>query len=209
MKPIIEVHYRNVEKTPSIEGLIEEKVAKLQQVCADLISCRVSVERPQQHQRAGNPYRVRLDLKVPGREIVAVRESSKGDMHDSLAKVLRDAFTAARRRLREYMERIQGEVKVHPEREMQAVVVRLFPDEGYGFLKTLEGREIYFHRNSVLDGGFGRLAIGTGVRFQEEMGVKGPQAATVQIVDKSGATLSQADAAPVEAPAGWNQDFSS
>ena len=97
MKAILQLHYGNVNKTPSIEDLIQKKVAKLQQVCADLISCRVSIERPQQHQRVGNPYRVDLDLKAPGQEIVIIRESSKGNMHDPLAKVITDAFTVARR----------------------------------------------------------------------------------------------------------------
>ena len=106
-------------------------MAKLQQVCADLISCRVSIERPQQHQRVGNPYRVRLNLKAPGEEIVTLRESSNGNMHDPLAKVITNAFTAARRQRREYRERKQGEVKFHPEQQIQAFVVRLFPGEDY------------------------------------------------------------------------------
>jgi cold shock CspA family protein/ribosome-associated translation inhibitor RaiA len=184
MRPILEVNYRNVDKTPQLESLIEEKLAKLQEVCSDLISCRVSLEKPQQHQRVGNPHRVRLDLKVPGREIVTVRESTEGDMHDPLPKVIREAFTAARRQLKEYMSRKQGEVKVHPEQAVQAVVTRMFPEEGYGFLQTLEGREIYFHRNSVLAVDFAILEVGTAVRFEEEMGEKGPQATTVHIIRK-------------------------
>jgi len=204
MRPILEVHYRNVEKTPSIEDLIQKKMTKLQQVSADVTSCRVSIEKPQQHQRAGNPYRVRLDLKAPGQEIVVTRESSKGDMHDSLAKVLTDGFTAARRQLREYMKRKQGEIKVHREQQIQGIVVRFSPVEGYGFLKTLEGREIYFHRNSVLHGDFDRLEIGTGVRFEEEMGEKGPQASTMHIVDKPGAIASKIEENRMEAPLGWS-----
>ncbi len=203
MRTILEVHYRNVAKTPSIEDLIQKKVAKLERVCADVISCRVSIERPQQHQRAGNPFRVRLDLKAPGQEFIITRESSKGDMHDPLSKVLTDAFSAARRKLKEYMKRKQGEVKAHGEQQIQGIVVRLFPEEDYGFLKTLDGREIYFHRNSVLHGAFERLEIGTGVRFEEEMGDKGPQATTVQIVDKPGATASKVEENRVEAPLGW------
>ena len=39
----------------------------------------------------------------------------------------------------------------------------------------------------MLQGDFPRLEIGTGVRFVEERGEEGPQASTVQIVDKPGA----------------------
>ncbi len=182
MRPILEVNYRNVDKTPQLENLIEEKLAKLREVCGDLVSCRVSLEKPQQHQRVGNPFRVRLDLKVPGREVVTVRESSEGDMHDPLPKVIRDAFAAARRQLKEYRKKKQGEVKVHLEQNVQAVVARVFPGEGYGFLQTPEGREIYFHRHSVQGGDFEELKTGTGVRFEEEMGDKGPQATMVHIL---------------------------
>jgi len=58
----------------------------------------------------------------------------------------------------------------------------LFPKQDYGFLETPDGREIYFHRNSVLHPGFDRLEIGTEVRFVEELGQEGPQASTVAIV---------------------------
>ena len=47
-----------------------------------------------------------------------------------------------------------------------------------------DGREIYFHRNSVLDAGFDRVSVGAEVRFVEEEGVRGPQASTVRLVGK-------------------------
>jgi cold shock CspA family protein len=52
-------------------------------------------------------------------------------------------------------------------------VIKFFPDEGYGFLATLDRREIYFHRDSVLHERFDRLAIGTEATFVEEDGTKG------------------------------------
>jgi cold shock CspA family protein len=58
-------------------------------------------------------------------------------------------------------------------------VVRIFPKDGYGFLATADGREIFFHQRSVLRGGFGRLRVGSAVRFVEEAGEEGPQASTV------------------------------
>lgn len=58
--------------------------------------------------------------------------------------------------------------------EPRGLIVRLFPDEGYGFLGTPYGEERYFHRNSVLHDNFDRLAVGTEVRFEPEMGDAGP-----------------------------------
>jgi cold shock CspA family protein len=63
-------------------------------------------------------------------------------------------------------------------------VSKLFPDEGYGFIGTPDGREVYFHRDSVLHGGFDHLRIGTEVAFVEEEGKKGPQASTVKPVGR-------------------------
>ena len=73
---------------------------------------------------------------------------------------------------------MQGQVKRH-EAAPQGRVARLFPEEGYGFIESVDGREIYFHRNAVVNGGFERLAVGAAVRFAEASGDKGPQASTV------------------------------
>jgi cold shock CspA family protein len=85
--------------------------------------------------------------------------------------------------------------------------VRLYPgsafNEGYGFLMTPDGRELYFHRHSVLHDDFERLAVGTEVRFEEEEGEKGPQASTVQVVNKPGVRVSMSGPAVVEPPRGW------
>jgi cold shock CspA family protein len=190
----LELVFRNIQKTDSIEQLIQEKVSKLEQICNYIISCRVAVEKPQEHQRVGNPYRVRIDIKVPpGHEIVVVRDSSHGDMHDPLSTIIRDAFNAARRRLRRLVELQRRDVKLHPRQSVEALVSRLFNVEGYGFLRTTEGREIYFHRNSVINDDFDRLQLGTGVRFEEELGEEGPQATSVQIIERIGPRISKVE----------------
>jgi cold shock CspA family protein len=98
---------------------------------------------------------------------------------------IRDAFDAARRRLEDYARKQRGDVKVYEQLPL-AQVQKIFPQQGYGFLETTDGREIYFHRNSVLHPGFDGLAIGTKVRFAEELGQEGPQASSVAIAGTSG-----------------------
>jgi cold shock CspA family protein len=183
-----EISFRNLEKTEFLEDLIREKVARLERLCDYLISCRVAVESPQEHQESGQPFRVRIDLKVPpGHELVATREPTEGDIHNELPGVLRDAFGALERQLKKLVEQQRGEIKRHPEQETNAFVSKIFKEENYGFLKTLDGREVYFHRNSVLQDDFDRLEVGTGVRYVEVQGEEGPQASTVQVLDKPGA----------------------
>ncbi len=185
MEQPLEIMFRDVERTPHLESLIHQEAEKLEKFHNNLIHCRVAVEKPQEHQQSGNPYRIRLEILVPKNpEIVVTRDPGKEEMHLSLESVLKDAFKTAQRRLKKLEAKQRGEVKSHPQQESNAVVEKLFPDKGYGFLRTVDGQEIFFHRNSVLYNDFERLDIGTGVNFIKEMGEKGPQASTVRIVDK-------------------------
>ena len=65
-----------------------------------------------------------------------------------------------------------------------ATVKTIDPSGDFGFLEAADGHEVYFHRSSVLDGAFDRLAVGAHVTFAEEMGDKGPQASTVKLLGK-------------------------
>lgn len=204
MQVPLEISFREIEKNEALEALINDEAAKLEKICDYLISCRIAVEKPHEHQRSGSPYRVRIKVTLPpGHEIVAVRESGESDMHEPLHTVLRNAFEAVQRQLKKVTAQQRGEVKTHLQQEMAAVVYKLAREEGYGFLKTLDGREIYFHRNSVLNDDFDRLEIGTGVRFFEEEGEKGAQASSVQIVDKPGVRVSESGQSASEPPLGW------
>ncbi len=97
---------------------------------------------------------------------------------------IRDAFDAARRKLQNYARRQRGAVKIH-ETLPHARIIKLFPEDGFGFLGTADGREIYFHSNSVLEPGFDHTKLGTEVYFIEEQGAKGPQASTVKLIGKN------------------------
>src|ERR671910_3719263 len=187
MQGPLNMTFRNVRKDPAIEDLIYKHAAKLERICDHIVSCRVAVEKPQEHQRSGNPFRVRIDLTVPPEhELVVIRDSSEGDLHEELSTVIRDGFGAMRRQASKLVEKQRRDVKTHPKQEVGGFIIRLFPEEGYGFIKSLDGREIYFHKNSLLGDGFSHLDIGTGVQWVEEHGDKGPQASTVRVVDKRG-----------------------
>src|SRR4030067_658036 len=117
-------------------------------------------------------------MPVPGSELVVKREP-----HEDLYVAIRDAFDAARRQLEEHVRRQREAPKTETAREAPAYarVARLLSAQDHGFLETHDGREVYFHRNSVLNGGFDRLKVGVEVRYTEELGEKGPQASTVAL----------------------------
>jgi len=122
-------------------------------------------------------------LKVPDEEIVVSREHDLHHSHADPYVAIRDAFDAARRQLEDYARRRRQHVKSH-EVPPHGVVSRLEPSLDYGMITSNDGREIYFHRNSVVEGSFDQLTIGAEVRFDEEMGEQGPQASTVKRVGK-------------------------
>jgi cold shock CspA family protein len=185
MQVPLNVTFRNVRKDGAIENLIRKQSTKLERICDYIVSCRLAVEKPQEHQKSGNSFRVRIDVTVPPEhELVVTREAGEGDLHEQLPTVIRDAFGAMRRRLRKLVEKQRGDIKSHPAQEVGGLVIRLFRDEGYGFIKSPNGQEIYFHKNSLPADDFDRLEIGTGVQWHEEQGDKGPQASTVRIIDK-------------------------
>ncbi len=162
-----------------VEAEIREKAAKLDTYYDGIMRCRVTVEAPVGHHHRGGPYNVRIDLTVPGTELIVNRQAD-----EELSVAIRDAFDAMRRQLEDYVRHQRGTVKIH-EATPYARVSKLFREEGYGFLETPAGREIYFHSNSVLPPGFFQLEIGTEVRFAEEQGSKGPQARSVIIGGRS------------------------
>jgi cold shock CspA family protein len=140
------------------------------------MGCRVVVEESQSRRHQGKLYCVRIDITVPGKELAVTHQENE----DAYVAV-RDAFNAAARLLDEHGRQKQGVVKTHTEPAMGRII-RIFPESAYGFIKTPDAREIYFHRNSVLDEiDFRHLKFGTEVSFIEEQGKEGPQAARVTI----------------------------
>ena len=179
----LQISFRHMEHSDAIETVVREKATALDTFAEHIMSCRVVVELAGKHHQHGNLYEVRIDLTLPGGEIAVTREPSQHTEYRDIQVALRDAFDSARRRLEDYVRRRRGFVKTL-ETSPHARVSKIFPDEGYGFLATPDGREIYFHRHSVLHDEFDQLQIGTEVIFVEEEGKKGPQASTVRPVGR-------------------------
>ncbi|HBR21032.1 MAG TPA: 30S ribosomal protein S30 [Nitrospiraceae bacterium] len=165
-----------------IEAEVRDLAAKLGKYFPGIISCRVTVEKPHKHHHTGSLYRATVLLTVPGKQISVNREHPLHKSHEDIFVAVRHAFDDAARQMEEFSLVWHKDVKGH-DTLPHGVVAKLFPD-GYGFIVSFGGREIYFHKNSVLDG-FEKLKIGTEVRFHEEEGEKGPQASTVKIVRKA------------------------
>lgn len=179
----LQITFKNLEPSEFIEANVREKAEKLERFAEHITSCRVVIETPHRHHHKGNLYHVRIDITLPGEEIVTSRHPDKHHAHEDVYVAIRDAFDATRRQLEDYVRRRRGKVKAH-EPEPHGKILRLFPYEDYGVIESEDGREIYFNRNSTLNVDFDTLEIGAAVHYTEEMGEQGPQASTIHVEGK-------------------------
>jgi len=179
----LQITFRNLNRSPAIEAKIRERVDKLERFFGEVTSCRVAVELLHKHHAQGNHYHVRVDVTVPGEELVASREPGEHHAYADVYVAIRDAFDTMGRLLEDYARRMRRQVKAH-EVPPHGRVAELHRADDYGLIETADGHMVYFHRNSVVEGDFDDLAIGSEVRFVEEQGERGPQASTVHIIGK-------------------------
>jgi ribosomal subunit interface protein len=172
-----------MDRSDALEAKIREKAQKIEQFAEHITSFRVTIDQEHKHHRQGNLFVVKIDITLPGKEIVVDRHPDKHQAHEDVYVALQDAFDASRRQLEDYVRKQRGKVKTH-EPVPHGRIKELFPNEYYGLIEAFDGREIYFHRNSVFDEDFDKLCVGDRVRFSEEMGEKGLQASSVHIEGK-------------------------
>lgn len=187
MKLPLQITYRDMESSAAIDDHIRRRAEKLNQFCDRIMSCRIAIDAPTQSnssggQHGGRRFHVRIDVKAPGVELVSSHTPPDVLKSDFYA-VIDAAFADMERQIEDYARRSRWEVKRH-RGTPHARVAKIFRERGYGFLEARDGREIYFHKNSVLRDKWDQLELGTEVRFAEEDGDKGPQASTVDIVGR-------------------------
>ena len=179
----LQIDFRNMDRSEALERAIEERLEKLDRFAPDVVRCKVTIESPHRHHEKGNLYHVRVDLHVPGAEIVINRDPGQDHAHEDPFVAVRDAVNAAARKLQDYVRVRRGKVKTH-ESPPHGRVSEVYPDQDYGRITSSDGRLIYFHRNSLLDAALEDVTVGAEVRFDEEQGDKGPQATTVALIGK-------------------------
>jgi ribosome-associated translation inhibitor RaiA len=107
------IGFDGVPESDAVQKAVWRHVSELERYFDRITSCRVTIARPQHHGHKGDLYSVRLDLTVPGEEIVVNRERRFDHAHEDVYVAMRDAFDAARRRLEDYVRRMRGMVKSH------------------------------------------------------------------------------------------------
>jgi cold shock CspA family protein len=167
-----------------IHGEVVKHIEQLESRFGRITACRVVVKGPGDHKRTGGLYGISIHLAIPNSKDVSVGRTPQNDeRYADIHFAINDSFKRARRQLQDRVRRLRGQVK-HHEPAPAGKVVRIDPSGEFGFIETTDGREIYFHKNSVLDAALSRLKVGTAVAYAEEEGEKGPQASTVRLLGK-------------------------
>jgi ribosomal subunit interface protein len=179
----LQIHFHNLESSDAVESNVRKHAEQLERFCDEIISCRVTIEAPHKRHQRGNIYQVTVDVRTPGDESVASRTPAQHHAHEDVYVAIGDAFDAVQRQLQDHLLRERGKVKSH-DTPPHGKISELFPAGDYGTITDSAGREVYFHRNSVINADFDSLEIGSEVRFAEESGDKGPQASTVHLIGK-------------------------
>jgi cold shock CspA family protein len=161
------------------KAAIQEHIEAFEKRFGAISSGRITVVGPGGRHQSGGLYGINLWFRLPdGKEVDASRTPDADERHSDFFFALNDSFKRARSQLQDKVGRLRGGVK-HHEPQATGTVTKLFED--HGFLENSAGQEIYFHRNSVLNGHFGKLKLGLQVSFVEETGEDGPQASTVRL----------------------------
>lgn len=155
----LQITVRDIPVSAALETHIRKKAEKLNRFYNRVSSCRVVVEVPQKHKHQGKLYNVRIDLTVPGKELVVTRKYDQ-----DIYVAIRDAFEAIFRQLEEHARKRHGRVKTHTD-VMHGYVVRIIKSEGYGFIEGIDGNEYYFSMTNVTYPKFTQLSIGDAVEF--------------------------------------------
>ena len=174
----LQVEARNLEMRKVWQDKIDEEKTRLERHHAGFIHhLRVTVEGTAHHKEGG--YELRVVASIPNDTVVVKRKGEK------VVPIVVDAFNTLGMQLKEHQRKRRQSFKAAPEESKgtssEGIVKSIYPYESYGFIVTSQGREIYFHENSLKDVTMNQLSEGDGVKFGEAEGDKGPCATWVKV----------------------------
>ena len=174
----LQVEARNLEMRKVWQDKIDEEKSRLERHHAGFINhLRVTIEGTAHHKEGG--YELRVVASIPNDTVVVKRKGEK------VVPLVVDAFNTLGMQLKEHQRKRRQSFKTTPEVaksiSSEGIVKSIYPYESYGFIVTSQGREIYFHENSLKDINMNQLSEGDGVKFGEAEGDKGPCATWVRV----------------------------
>lgn len=172
----LKIETRNVELKKGWQTRIQEEKDKIVRHYANFVlHLRVSIEATAHHKEGG--FEIKIVATVPNDTVVVTRKGA------NVRPTLIEAFDVLSLQLKEKQRKKRNKAKsVHADGETDniGVIRKVSPHESYGFIATLDEREIYFHENALKNLVIDELAEGDSVIYGETFGDKGPQASWVR-----------------------------
>ena len=109
----LQITFHRLERSDAIAAKVGERAQKLEKYFDGIQSCRVAIEVPHHHHAKGNQFRVRVEVLVPGQQLVVTRGPGEDGSYTDVYVAIRDAFDAMRPQLEDYTAVLRGEVKLH------------------------------------------------------------------------------------------------
>lgn len=188
MQEPLQITFHNLDHSEFLDAKVRERAGRMERYYDGVVACRVSIEAPHK-QGHKSTLGISITVHVPGRDLVVKREGRlhEADAHQDAFGIINGAFDAIDRQLEEFSQKQRRDVKTH-DGPMYARVIRLYPEQDYGFVETPDGIDLYFHRVVVRDDRFDDLEVGSEVYYEaaDEEGAIGPQASAIQLVKGAG-----------------------
>lgn len=171
----MQMHWRHPERISESErDAASRRLLELQRAHTDLTDLWIDVAAASAHHRRGDE-KVTIRCQARRATIIAV---GTGDEPDVALRAALEKFEREAWRLRDR----RSEHRIRPDSAPPhlGIVDRIVSDEGYGFLLTDSGEQVYFHRNA-LHGGlrFEALEEGQRIALNYQGGDEGLQASVV------------------------------
>lgn len=109
----IQVVFHGLDRSEAIEQRVVERAREFEQFHSRITKCRVVVEAPHKSHRQGKIYKVKIEIDLPGGEIIVDRAGPADHAHEDVYVAIRDAFDAATRRLEDFARKHRGDTKDH------------------------------------------------------------------------------------------------
>jgi len=120
MEKALQITFRNLDRSPALEADIRKHAEKLAKYYDGIVGCRVIVEAQHKHHQQGNHYHARIDVAVPGGELIASREPDEHHAYTDVYVAIHDAFGTVRRQLEDFARRHDQRHREHRPRAGQA-----------------------------------------------------------------------------------------
>jgi len=166
----LQLTMRDMANSQALEATIRKKTEKLKTYYDRITSCRVVIETVQKHKHQGKLFNIRIDVTVPGKELVSTRKSNQ-----DIYIAIREGFNAMFRQLEEHSRKRHGRVKSH-NHVKHGYITRIVMEEGYGFIEDVLGDQYYFSVTNTSHPSFEKFMVGDAVEFRPEILSGGLQA---------------------------------